>query len=362
MSGYYPESYLRKRQREQGVRRLIIGLCTLAVLAVIGIPVSIFAVKHFATLRAGTDDPALAREKQQLEQQSKIENLPDQQWAANAAQAANGGQDTKVPRLGELEYAASFPQLSVGLEASAAAPPADDAASALDGGAELTDPALTAVPGEEAAGGVNPDPVTALSPGGGADATPGSSGPGDAGSKSAAGATGDNSGQDKYQRKPEQEAGAGSQADKDQAAKDKAAKDKAAKDKAAKDKAAKDKAAKEKAAREKKERERQKAAEAEKAEKAEKDAKADNGDKAAKPKAGDDVVLVVYGGSFHSKEDADKAKAGLSALGLTGTVISDEVGHRLLIMQTDDLKSANALVKKLQSNGFGSAYMTRKRK
>ncbi|MCC7478961.1 SPOR domain-containing protein [bacterium] len=354
MSGYYPESYLRKRQREQGVRRVIIGVAVLVILAVVGIPISIFAVQHFAALKAGTDAPALAREKQELEQQSKIENLPDQQWAVQAGLGA-AGKDTAAPQLDELDYAASFPQLSVGLEAVSA--PADAAGTEQPGQetAGISDPALLP-PAEVAAtgSGVDPDPVTDLS-----------------GARDAAGAAvADSSSMaDKYQRVDPQQAADKTAADRtaadkataDKVAKDKAAKDKAAKDKAAKDKAAKDKAAKDKAAKEKAREEERKRAEAE-AKKKDKTEDKDSQDKPAKPRAGEASILLVYGGSFHTEEDAKKAKSSLSNIGLSGTVISDEVGHRLLIMQTEDLASANALIKKLHDSGFGSAYMTRKRK
>ena len=73
-------------------------------------------------------------------------------------------------------------------------------------------------------------------------------------------------------------------------------------------------------------------------------------------------MLLVYAGSFRSSDDAESAKKSLDSLGLSGSLISDSSGHRLLIMSTEDYKSADAMVKKLKSSGFGSAYMTRKRK
>lgn len=322
MSGYYPEAYLRKRRREQGVRRVIFISVAILVIAVVGVPMWLFASRHIAALRASNDDPALAREKQELEQKQLINNATDQQWAADAASQAKGVDLAKAPALKDLEYAASFPQLSVGLDSAAAAEPGADAqlpaADAPPENQVITgDPALDG-PGRQ------PDSNPALT-----DPQP------------------DKSTTDKQQ-------------DADAKAKEEAQKREA-------DKAAKLAAQK---AREKKEADEKKKADKYKRQQAE-DAKAkqndkgdekpgsDDKDKPLVPKTGKTLQFKVYAGSFTSRDNAETASRSLGSIGLQGTVMGEGQDYRVFVLKTEDIDAAQAMLNKLQSSGFGSAYMTR---
>jgi cell division protein FtsN len=71
---------------------------------------------------------------------------------------------------------------------------------------------------------------------------------------------------------------------------------------------------------------------------------------------------TVYGGTYLSSEEAEKDKAKLGALGLSGNVIKTAGDYLLVVGKLDDADSASALKNKLAGSGFGSAFVTRKAK
>ena len=71
---------------------------------------------------------------------------------------------------------------------------------------------------------------------------------------------------------------------------------------------------------------------------------------------------TVYGGTYLSSDEAEKDRAKLSAIGLSGSVIHTAGDYLLLVGRLDDQESAAALAGKLHGSGFGSAFVTRKAK
>lgn len=72
---------------------------------------------------------------------------------------------------------------------------------------------------------------------------------------------------------------------------------------------------------------------------------------------------IVYAGAYLSREEAEKGKSNLSALGLSGSIIDAKTGDYLLRVHTlDDMEQATALKSKLAGSGFGEAIVTRKAK
>jgi cell division protein FtsN len=118
-----------------------------------------------------------------------------------------------------------------------------------------------------------------------------------------------------------------------------------------------------KRAEEKKKRElaKKKQAEEEKAAAAKSEEKKDDSVRAPATKSGG-YSYTVYGGTYLSSEEAEKDRAKLGAIGLSGSVISTAGDYLLLVGRLDDQDSAAALSNKLHNSGFGSAFVTRKAK
>jgi hypothetical protein len=310
MGGYYPESYLRKRQRDTQARRVLMLVIGLLLLAAVGTPLAWFVKHQLANAAGGREiaTPLLAEEKQELERDRKISAATDQDWALQAG-ALQGTVPVKAPALSEIDYTPSASGLSVRLEGVSSAD-----AGVL--GAQV-DPALA------------PEPDAALA--GGADEAGGAE-------------TGRQPVQD-----PPAAAAAKPAADDDKKAgqADKDVKKSEPQKTAPKDSTKQESAAKNKYTPSDKDKQDKPAAD--------EDAKVET-------QPGNEAEFKVYAGSYQTAEAAAEAKKSLSAIGLTGSVISDEAGHRLYVTKVSELRSANALVEKLRESGFGSAYITHRRK
>jgi len=73
------------------------------------------------------------------------------------------------------------------------------------------------------------------------------------------------------------------------------------------------------------------------------------------------LVFHVYAGACSSKDEAEKMKSNLGALGFQATVIANNVDFLVRVASLEDYDSANALVSKLSESGFGNAFATRSR-
>lgn len=73
------------------------------------------------------------------------------------------------------------------------------------------------------------------------------------------------------------------------------------------------------------------------------------------------LVFKVYAGSFSSREDAEKVKDDLLALGFKGSIVDLEIDYLVHVATLDSFDAAEAMKGKLVASGFSSAFATRKR-
>lgn len=142
---YYPDFYLRKRQRERVYRGIGWGIGLLAVVG-LGIFVAVIIWGNLLAprkLQPGAT-PELASQRQDLETQQKLDEAAKQNL--NAGTLAEQTADSQKFDLGTIDYASSFPLVQVGLggEGGSALPAADTSADPAEGTAPTQDPASTA--------------------------------------------------------------------------------------------------------------------------------------------------------------------------------------------------------------------------
>ena len=318
MSDYYPEFYLRKRQREQSYRRTTVVVVGLLVFVALGAIVGYVIYNAIATRSTPPGaTPQLAEQQQQLQ---TAEQLASSSVPEDVLQ--NTEQQPTVD-LSSVSYSESFPQVDVKLEGAAAKPEGEETAETA--GEAGTEPAVGREPE-----GADPNAVVPS-----AENTAEAAQPSDQDTR-----VGSVTPSDDETRKLEQ----------------------AKRQEQAKREAEKREAAKKAEEKKKREAARKKQAEEEKAAAAKAEEKPkDDSVRAPATKSGG-YSYTVYGGTYLSSEEAEKDKAKLSAIGLSGTVIHTAGDYLLLVGRLDDQDSAAALSGKLRSSGFGSAFVTRKSK
>jgi hypothetical protein len=296
---YYPEFYLRKRQRESAYKRVTWGLGILLLVAA-GVFTGYLIYKNVLEPRKTqpgvTSD--LANERTDLTTDAKLANLNSQPTAAGDAQ-----QSQAAPSLDQVPYGESMPLVNVGVDAGGAS--TAPATAATDGQAGT--PAVTDQTAPATADTTPPaaDSTPPAAPG--ADTTPAVQPPTPVVPKP-----------DTAVRKP---------ADKPKDKPQDKPKDKP-----------KD--------------------QPKPAVKPVEAAKPD-----AQPAAkGSTFVYRVYAGSFSSEEAAQQRKGELKSLGFSGTVSKGFGEYNLFVAELDDLADAAALAKKLKASGFSAAYSTRAKK
>lgn len=314
-SKYYPEFYLRRKRQQQTYLRVTI-VVSIIVIAALGVVAGSYVFKAFISNRrvASGVSPQLADQQLALKTQEKL----DKASAVNDGAAENAAPDEGQPiDLGQLEYAESFPGVSVSPEGLG---PAAGGGEPAAGSAPAETPSSTGPPDANVAPGLPGENSAGASP----EEDAGSTLPPPADAQAAA---------DKL--KKQQEA--------DRLAKEKAKQDQAKKDAAAKEKARQDQARKD--------------AEAQKSPEQPKDNSAGGGADSGK------VRYRVYAGKFLSEDEAKAGKSNLAALGVGAgaQIIDTKAGDFLLLVTVlDGLEEANALRNKLSSSGFGGAFVTRK--
>ena len=326
MSDYYPEFYLRKRQREQSYRRWTIVVVGLLVFVGLGAVVGYIAFNAFATRRTPPGaTPQLAEQQQQLQ---TAEQLASSSVPADVLE--NTAQQPSVD-LSSVSYSESFPQVDVKLEGAQAKAEGDS--SELPAEADATDqPPAVGREGEAAAGSdTTTAPVT--------DAT-------------------DNTAE--APKPSEQDSRVGSVTPSDDDARRKA--DQLKRQEQAKREAQKREAQKKADEKKKRELAKQKQADEDKAAAKLADAKPRDDSVRAPASKSAGYSYTVYGGTYLSSEEAEKDRAKLGALGLSGNVIHVAGDYLLLVGRLDDKDSAAALSGKLRGSGLGSAFVTRKAK
>lgn len=329
MSDYYPEFYLRKRQREQAYRRMtVVVVGFLILLAVFGV-VGYIAFNAIATRRTPPGaSPQLAEQQQQLQtaEQLASSSVPND--------VLQNTQQQPAVDLKSVSYSESFPQVDVKLEGAEAKPEGDATAAETPAEADPNAPAA----GREPEATASPAPDTA------------------------ADETGDTTSKAEAPKPSEQDTRVGSvtpSSNADDDAKRKA--DQLKRQEQAKREAEKREAAKRAEEKKKRELAKKKQAEDEKAAAAKSNEKKDDSVRAPATKSGG-YSYTVYGGTYLSSEDAEKDRAKLGAIGLSGTVIHTAGDYLLLVGRLDDQDSAAALSNKLHGSGFGGAFVTRKSK
>jgi hypothetical protein len=310
VSDYYPEFYLRKRQREQNYRRMTVVTAGFIALLVVGGVLGYFIVNAVTT--RGTQPgatPELADKQQQLQVQERLDN------AALPADVLASAEPAAPVDLSQVSYSESFPQISVSLEG--AAPP--DATQVEGETAE----------GETSAEGTEQPPAVGREPESAAATDPNESAPQPREESAVSRVTPQD---EEAQRKAEQ------QRRQEQA-----------------------KRLAEKREREKREKEQQRREDEKKAA-AVKPKEERKQPEAAKPAGPPSYTYTVYGGTYLSREAAESDKGKLGALGLSGSVIETGGDYLLIVGKVEDQDSAQALNNKLKGSGFGGAFVTRKAK
>lgn len=308
-SKYYPEFYLRRKRQQQAYLRVTVVVSVIVIVG-LGVLAASYVFRAFISNRAAAPGatPSLADEQRSLVTQQRIDSAANP--AVDGKTEASEEAAAAEVKLADIDYAESFPQISIGPAgmqdaASAASPPAGEESGL---GAEAAEP--SAVVGQDDAAGAAEIPAGAAN-----------------GSEDAA---------------------ADSAAEKERLAKEQARKEEAKKEEARKEQAKKDQAKKEQERRDK-----EQAAEAKKAEQP----------KGEEPAATAKVRYRVYAGKFLSEEEAKQGKASLSALGVGAgaQIIDTKAGDFLLLVTVlDGLEAATALKGKLVDSGFGGAFVTRK--
>jgi cell division septation protein DedD len=318
---YYPEFYLRKRQRDAVYKRVTTVAGTLLIIAV-GVFIGFLLYKNLVEPRRNEPgaSPAAAVERTNLSTEQRLQDLAAEQ-ARNSPEGGPSQTAGAAPKLDDVPYAQSFPEVSVGVAASGAAGAAPAGAGPSADTAGGTSPAGGAGSGEAGTG------VGQASPSGGADTTPPATQPGGQ-------APGSTSGGSNSQAGRPQGSQAGNASEQPKEKPKEKPKDKP----------------KEKPKEESKPAEPKPSGESQKPEE--------------QPKPGQPAAYVyrVYAGSYASREAAEGRKSELGALGLSGSVIQSGGEYNLLVGQVDTLDSASALVNKLKGSGFSAAFASRKRK
>jgi cell division protein FtsN len=308
MKGYYPEYYLRKRQREQGYRKFLFVLGTVAFLALgIGCGYIIFSNVIQTRRSAPGATASLAEQKQQLELNEKLkenENKPSTEGLV-ADNSANQGLD-----LSTNEYAQSFPLVQVSVDGSGmlAGQTATDASQTTPSDASPTDGAAGATPADSAADTSNSSQIIPAAPGA-PGATPG-------GTPSQVAQPPANTADKKTpaEKKPDEKASK-----------------------------PQDKP--------KKEEEKKPAPAVKPEEKKPEDSSRNNTGSGKK-------VYRVYAGLCTTREDADKLKEKASASGVSASVVKNGGDYLLLVSTVGSGDDAFALRDKLKGSGFNGAFVT----
>lgn len=300
--GYYPEFYLKKRQRERVYSWIWTGAKFLAVIVVGLLGALVFYRTVILPRNAGSGaTEKQASERGELRTQQRLDDL-NRTSAQNSA-AAVQEPAAKAPDLDGIEYSRSLPDVNVSVEAGS-----------LEG---------AAVTGNTPA---PPDDNNAVM------------GP-DAGGPAAGASGGDTSGTAGSQPAPKEIPSAAKPETvkpKEQPKQEKPVE---------KPKTEKPKA-------------QEKPAETKPVEKP----KADSGDSAAAKSGPESFSFNVYAGGYLTREAAESHKGDLSTVGMSGSVQEKGGKFLLYIGSVSDIDEANALKSKLQKNGFDMAFVTRKSK
>jgi len=310
MSKYYPEFYLKRRQKHLAYMRVTVTTVVLAVIA-LGVMAGVYFFNSFIAPRRTDIRPnrVMADEKTRLQDQVKLDNS---QPAVGADASQTVAEASKL-NTSELAYSQSYPAISVGLaglEAGQAEP-----ASGLEDAAGL--PEGTTLPGSEPVSGEAsaPSPAGANRDAGASDAAPPVVKDSAEAEKPASKPQGSTT---KPPSKPSETSKTESNKQKDSPAK-----------------------------------------------KPEASSEASKPPKEVKPAAESTgaVEFKVYAGKFLSREDAEKGKKELAGVGFSGTIIDTKAGDFVLLVgSVDDYEKASALKSKLSESGFGGSFVTRKKK
>ncbi len=307
MSDYYPEFYLRKRQREQAYRRATVvtvgSIVLLLVCAVVGYFV-VMALNSRQTQPGAT--PELADRQQELKVQERLDN------AAVPEDVLASAEPVAPVDISAVGYSESFPQISVKLE-GAAPKEVQSAETAAEKGAE----------------DAQQPPAVGREPESGSDT--GAAPPVEEKKEKVA-----DSPVDRVTPKDDEAARKAEQTKRQEQAKRLAQKREAEK----------------RAEEEKRRDDEQKAADS-------KPAPPKKSEAAAKTPS---YSYTVYGGTYLSSAAAESDRAKLGAIGLSGNIIETAGDYLLMVGKLDDSDSAAALSGKLKGSGFGGAFVTRKAK
>ncbi len=298
---YYPEFYLRKRQRESAYKRITWGLGVLAFIAA-GVFTGYLIYKNVVEPRQTQPGatPEAAEQRTIMSTQQRLEGLENQPIVDGAP--APGQLASAPPVLDEIPYEQSLPSVQVSITAGGLTMPGSTpipGATPADANAELT-PADSLLPeAQPAASG-------AQTPPGAADTVPPEASVPDTTPAEVKKPAPPEKPKDKPKDKPQDEA---------------------------KDKP-KDKP---------------------------KETPKPPAPDTAKPSGNGTFVYRVYAGSYASDEAAQTNRDELKSLGMSGSVNKIGGEYNLFVAELTDLSAATALVNKLKNSGFGAAFASRKK-
>jgi hypothetical protein len=299
--GYYPEFYLRRKRQALVYRRVVLSI-GIVVFVVVGVFAGYGVYKTWLEpRRRGVGaTPEMAGELADLKMQEKLGSGAAQ--VADAGQGEAGADAGEAPKLADVPYAGSFPEIGVSAEGSEPAAAGAPAAA----GPEAGTPPGSAAPGSTAAPS-QPQP------------------------------------------EPSGEAVAG-----EQQAKPKT------------DEPAKPAKPKEQPKPKEPEKPRPKGDQGTKPKPSSPAETAPSGNSSSgqHPDAGKPAVYEyrVYAGQFASREAAEGKKKELGAIGMSGSVLKSGGDYLLLVGTLDEYPQASALQKELKQKGFGASFVTRKAK
>jgi len=299
MAEKYPEFYIRKRQKEETYRRIVQIVVGFAVLLVVGGIVGFFIYKYALPNRqAAPKVQELADERQELATQNALASAVGQNEGVSDNDTQQPPGGEVVANLSDIPYDPSFPAVHVGVEGS------------------NTSMALSGDQGEEAAEAES----------GGEDAA-------DAGANSTPPSQQEQS--ESFERPSESESTAQKPEDKP-ASGNTGEKPKETKPTdSGSDQAAKPPAPPQDSA--------------------------ENTNKGTEDSGSGNVVYSVYAGTYKTREDAEKVKGDLQALGFQGTIVDMEIEFHVRVATLDDYARAEAIRQKLIDSGFPTAFATRRR-
>ena len=309
MKGYYPEYYLRKRQREQAYRKVLVVLGTLGILALAITTGVIIFNNVFLTRRIAPGTSAsMAAQRQQLELDEKLKDNENKPFAEGLVADSGANQ---VLDLNASDYAQSFPLVQVSVDGfgTSTSPTAAETSQ--------TTPADAAAAGESpgsmpASGGADTSnasqtlPAAPVSTPGGTSAQP-TQPPANTADKQTPAE------QKPAEKKPEEQA---------QKPQDKPKKE-----------------------------EEKKPAPTVKPEEKKPEGSGSNAGSGKK-------VYRVYAGLCTTREDADKLKEKASAAGVSASVVKNGGDFLLLVSTVGSGDDAFALRDKLKGSGFNGAFVT----